>query len=63
VCTVQGKDLFMFNSGDIVDGTGLAGATPIDGQALLPIIRQVRARENMLRHIMALISRSISRSL
>jgi hypothetical protein len=60
---VQGKDLFMFNSGDIVDGTGLAGATPIDGQALLPIIRQVRAIENMLRHIMALISRSISRSL
>lgn len=53
----------MFNSGDIVDGTGLAGATPIDGQALLPIIRQVRAIENMLRHIMALISRSISRSL
>jgi hypothetical protein len=38
---VQGKDLFMFNSGDIVDGTGLAGATPIDGQDILPIIRQV----------------------
>jgi hypothetical protein len=38
---VQGKDLFMFNSGDIVDGTGLAGATPIDGQDILRIIRQV----------------------
>ena len=38
---VQGKDLFLFNSGDIVDGTGLAGATAIDGQGILPIIRQV----------------------
>jgi 2',3'-cyclic-nucleotide 2'-phosphodiesterase (5'-nucleotidase family) len=37
----QGKDLFMFNSGDIVDGTGLAGATPIDGQDILRIIRQM----------------------
>ena len=38
---VQGKEMFMFNSGDIVDCTGLAGATPIDGQDILPIIRQV----------------------
>eukprot|EP00802_Teleaulax_amphioxeia_P008441 Tamp_08450.p1 GENE.Tamp_08450~~Tamp_08450.p1 ORF type:complete len:541 (-),score=151.44 Tamp_08450:702-2324(-) len=37
----QGKDLFLFNSGDIVDGTGLAGATAIDGQGILPIIRQM----------------------
>lgn len=39
----QGKDVFLFNSGDIVDGTGLAGATPIDGEAILPIIKQVGA--------------------
>ena len=39
--SAQGKDLFLFNSGDIVDGTGLAGATPIDGQLLPHIIRQV----------------------
>ena len=38
----QGKDVFLFNSGDIVDGTGLAGATPVDGAAILPIVQQVR---------------------
>ena len=37
----QGKDLFLFNSGDLVDGTGLGGATSTDGEALLPIIQQV----------------------
>ena len=39
---MQGKDVFLFNSGDIVDGTGLAGATPVDGAAILPIVQQVR---------------------
>ena len=39
----QGKDVFLFNSGDIVDGTGLAGATTIDGEAILPIVKQVGA--------------------
>ena len=37
----QGRDIFLFNSGDIVDGTGLAGATAVDGAALTPIIRQM----------------------
>eukprot|EP00290_Baffinella_frigidus_P011167 CAMPEP_0180145142 /NCGR_PEP_ID=MMETSP0986-20121125/17459_1 /TAXON_ID=697907 /ORGANISM="non described non described, Strain CCMP2293" /LENGTH=564 /DNA_ID=CAMNT_0022089393 /DNA_START=72 /DNA_END=1766 /DNA_ORIENTATION=+ len=36
-----GKDLFLFNSGDIVDGTGLSDATEIDGEALTPLIQQM----------------------
>ncbi|KAJ1487164.1 Metallo-dependent phosphatase-like protein [Baffinella frigidus] len=35
-----GKDLFLFNSGDIVDGTGLPDATKMDGEALTPLIHR-----------------------
>mmetsp|Transcript_37576 Transcript_37576/g.88787 ORF Transcript_37576/g.88787 Transcript_37576/m.88787 type:complete len:549 (+) Transcript_37576:112-1758(+) len=37
----EGKDLFLFNSGDIVDGTGLSDATQVRGVLITPIIQQM----------------------
>mmetsp|Transcript_20753 Transcript_20753/g.42200 ORF Transcript_20753/g.42200 Transcript_20753/m.42200 type:complete len:551 (-) Transcript_20753:138-1790(-) len=37
----EGKDLFLFNSGDIVDGTGLSDATKVRGVLITPIIQQM----------------------
>ena len=33
--------MFFFDSGDIVEGTGLSDATAVHGEAILPIVRQV----------------------
>jgi len=35
---LEGKDLWLFNSGDIVEGTGLSDATKTPGELILPII-------------------------
>ena len=32
------KDVFMFDNGDVVDGTGLSTATKIDGSAVFPLL-------------------------
>ena len=34
----QGKDVFFFDNGDVVDGTGLSSATPVHGKAVLPLL-------------------------
>ena len=33
----QRKDVFFFDNGDVVDGTGLSAATAVDGQAVFPL--------------------------
>ena len=33
-----GKDIFIFDNGDVVDGTGLSTATKIDGAAVFPLL-------------------------
>ncbi len=37
----QGKDLFFFDSGDIVEGTGLSDATAVHGERILPIVQRM----------------------
>ena len=32
------KDVFVFDNGDVVDGTGLSTATKVDGGAVLPLL-------------------------
>ena len=36
-----GKDVLLFNSGDMVDGTGLSDATDVHGEAVFPLVQQV----------------------
>ena len=35
----RGVALFVFNSGDVVDGTGLSNLTPVNGQNLTPLLQ------------------------
>lgn len=35
------KDIFFFDNGDVVDGTGLSNASPIDGEYLFPLLMNV----------------------
>lgn len=35
----QGKDLWVVNSGDVVDGTGISNLTPVNGANLLPLLQ------------------------
>lgn len=37
----RGVELFVVNTGDLVDGTGMSDATPIAGEFLTPILRMV----------------------
>jgi 2',3'-cyclic-nucleotide 2'-phosphodiesterase (5'-nucleotidase family) len=37
----RGVDLFVVNTGDIVDGTGMSDATPIAGEFLTPILQRI----------------------
>jgi len=37
----QKKDVFLLNSGDIVDGTGLSNLSPVNGRQLLPLLTKV----------------------
>ena len=37
----QGKDLWLFDNGDVVDGTGLTAAGSVDGQLLFPLLQSV----------------------
>lgn len=37
----RGVDLFVVNTGDIVDGTGMSDATPIAGEFLTPILQMI----------------------
>ncbi len=37
----RGVELFVINTGDLVDGTGMSDATPIAGEFLTPILRMV----------------------
>jgi 2',3'-cyclic-nucleotide 2'-phosphodiesterase (5'-nucleotidase family) len=35
------KDIFFLDNGDVVDGTGLSNASPVDGEALFPLLMKV----------------------
>lgn len=35
------KDIFFLDNGDVVDGTGLSNASPIDGEYLFPLLMKV----------------------
>ena len=35
------KDVFVFDNGDVVDGTGLSTATKVDGSAVLPLLSSI----------------------
>lgn len=35
------KDIFFLDNGDVVDGTGLSNASPIDGEVLFPLLMRV----------------------
>ena len=35
------KDIFFFDNGDVVDGTGLSSATDVDGLAVLPLLAKM----------------------
>eukprot|EP01048_Picozoa_sp_COSAG05_P011511 COSAG05_NODE_1086_length_5923_cov_254.414492_4_plen_250_part_00 len=37
----NGKSLFIFNSGDVVDGTGISNLSPVNGEALTPLLREI----------------------
>lgn len=37
----QGKDLWVVNSGDVVDGTAISNLTPVNGANLLPLLQQM----------------------
>lgn len=39
--TALGRDLFVVDNGDIVDGTGVSDATDAHGQALFPLLMQI----------------------
>jgi 2',3'-cyclic-nucleotide 2'-phosphodiesterase (5'-nucleotidase family) len=36
-----GEEFFLFDTGDLVEGTGLSDATPVHGQYIFPIAQQV----------------------
>ena len=36
-----GKSLFVFNSGDVVDGTGISNLSPTNGEFLTPLLREI----------------------
>ena len=38
---VRGVDLFVLNTGDLVDGTGMSDATPVAGEFLAPILQRI----------------------
>lgn len=38
---VEGKDVFFFDNGDVVDGTGLSNASPVNGEALFPLLMNI----------------------
>jgi 2',3'-cyclic-nucleotide 2'-phosphodiesterase (5'-nucleotidase family) len=38
---LEGKDVFFFDNGDVIDGTGLSNASPIDGQELFPLLMEI----------------------
>ena len=33
-----GRDVLLLDNGDLVDGTGLSNSTPLDGEALFPLL-------------------------
>jgi len=35
------KDIFFLDNGDVVDGTGLSNASPVDGEELFPLLMKV----------------------
>jgi 2',3'-cyclic-nucleotide 2'-phosphodiesterase (5'-nucleotidase family) len=37
----EGKDLWVVNSGDVVDGTGISNLSPVNGANLLPLLQQM----------------------
>ena len=37
----QGRDLFVFNSGDVLDGTGISNLSPVNGEEVLPLVRAI----------------------
>ena len=37
----RGVDLFVLNTGDLVDGTGMSDATPVAGEFLAPILQRI----------------------
>ena len=37
----RGVDLFVLNTGDLVDGTGMSDATPVAGEFLAPILKRI----------------------
>ena len=37
----QGRDVFLLNSGDLLEGTGLSDSTPVHGEAVTPIVEQM----------------------
>ena len=37
----QGCDVFFFNSGDLLEGTGLSDSTPVHGEAVTPLVQQM----------------------
>lgn len=39
--SLAGKDVFFFDNGDVVDGTGLSNASPINGQELFPLLMEI----------------------
>jgi len=36
--SARGRDVFFFDNGDVVDGTGLSSATPVAGSAVFPLL-------------------------
>ena len=37
----QGRDLFLVDNGDVVDGTGLSAATSVNGAAVYPLLSKL----------------------
>ena len=38
----EGYEFLLFDSGDIIEGTGLSDATPIHGQYIFPLIQEIK---------------------
>jgi 2',3'-cyclic-nucleotide 2'-phosphodiesterase (5'-nucleotidase family) len=38
----QGFEFLLFDSGDVIEGTGISDATPIHGQYIFPVVEKVQ---------------------
>jgi 2',3'-cyclic-nucleotide 2'-phosphodiesterase (5'-nucleotidase family) len=37
-----GYEFMLFDSGDVIEGTGISDATPIHGQYIFPVVQKVK---------------------